>query len=260
MTSAAMTATLLEALRGDRSERPASDPTLAGGLRAWLDDEISTCTATIDFRQPIRLSPRTVACGPLSIVPPTLALARGALVGALVAQRISLGEIHHPMDDALSALEADPSQSGIVEAVHALDPLAFAQLAAEVDAHDTVLGRHLSGIPASWLPRSNVMMSANLAGGRVVLGAMAHLVLGPPAEDVASVCLLTVTTAALDATVTDRLSVLALIETLRAGAAPLRVASLSTGTDERVILNVSDATLIKALTLVAAATTQRTAP
>ena len=247
MDTAVAAKDLVLALRGERTARPRVDPSLAGGLRAWLEDDLALSVGTADPSTPLFLSPRTVVTEEARTDAPPLALARGALVGALVAQRLFLGEVDHPMDDALSALEADPGQRAIVEAVHQLDPDGFARLAAEVAAHDTVLQHSLGAIPSTWLPRSNVRLSVPLVGGRVILGAVANVVLGPPATSVATVCLLDVTTAPLDDLALARLGVLALIEALRSAAPPLRVASLSTATGEVAMLDVDDSVLTEAL-------------
>jgi hypothetical protein len=247
METASSTQSLIAELRGDRDHRPKVDRMLAGGLRAWLEDELADLAGVIDPTAPVILSPRTVFGGRMISVPPVIAIARGALVSALVSQRLIFGHIEHPMDDALSALEADPTQRDLVDAVHSLEPDAFAQLAAEVAAHDAVLARELGSVPSSWLPRSMVRLSASLAGGRFVLSGVADVMVGPPARDVASVCLLDVTTTTPDDLVNARLGVLALIETLRSSAPPLRVASLSTTTGETVIVDVTDTTLTTAL-------------
>ena len=78
---------LVLALRGERAARPRVDPTLAGGLRAWLEDDLALSVADVAPSAPLFLSPRTIIDGASQGSTPTLALARGALVGALVAQR-----------------------------------------------------------------------------------------------------------------------------------------------------------------------------
>ena len=245
------------ALRGQRDHRPNIDPLLAGGLRSWLEDGLSDVARDLDPSTPMLLSPRTIVSGPLVAVPPLIALARSILIGNLVTLRLSLGEVHHPMDDALSALEADHRQTGLVEAIHELDQDRFAQLAAEIEAHDTVLARHLSQLPSAWLPRSNVRISAALAGGRIMVNAVANVALGAPARDIASVCFLDVTTSSLDDNTLRRLGVIGLIETLRSGAPPLRVASLSTGTGDTAIIDVTDEILAQAVADVVAAAQSR---
>jgi hypothetical protein len=255
--SSAIDPTVVLALRGAREQRPRIDPLLAGGLRAWLEDELTALAEALDPEAPLLLTPRSIVGEPVTALAPLRALARGALVSNLVAQRISVGEVRHPMDDALSALEADPGRRELVEAIHALDQDSFAQLSAELAAHDEVLSQQLSGIPSSWLPASNVSMSVSLAGGRLLLHAMVNVVLGAPALDLASRCLLDVTTASLDDRVQRRLAALGLIETLRSGAAPFRVASLSTATGEVAILEVSDEVLAGAVRDVAEAARRR---
>ncbi len=255
--SRALKSDVVLALRGQRSDRPAIDPFLAGGLRSWLEDDLSKCAESLSPETPFVLTPRSTTSQALVAVPTMLALARGALVSVLAAQRIALGEVRHPMDDALSALEADPYQHDVVEAIHALDQDAFAQLAAEVSAHDDVLRRHLSLVPTTWFPRSNVKLTAPLAGGRLLLTARVNVVLGTPSQSVASVCFLDLTTSLLDDQVLRRLGVLSLIETLRSGAPPLRVASLSTATGDVAMLEVTDDVLAEAVTDVVTAAHQR---
>ncbi len=246
---------LLEALRGNREERPLVDRGLAGGLRAWLDDELAVLLSSLEL--PMMLTPRSVTTEGLYPVPGPLVLARAALVGALVTQRTLVGEVTHPMDDALGALESDEPE--LATQIHELDPDAFAQLAAEVAAHDAVLARRLGLIPGTWLPRTNERLSVALCGGDVVLSAQATLVLGPPALEVASVCLLEVTTSVPDEATERRLSVLALLETLRSGAAPLRVASLSTATGETLVVEGTDQVLTAGLRRVVDAVTKKSA-
>jgi hypothetical protein len=254
------TADLLELLRGRRETRPPVDRSLAGGLRAWLEDDLAPLVGARSRSEPLFLTPRSITAEALSTVPPLQVLARSALVSALASSQALGLEVAHPMDDALSALEADPSRHELIEAVHALEPEAFAQLAAEVAAHHATLSVALPPVPASWLPRTNVRLSSPLAGGRLVLGAVASVVLGPPAAERASVCLLEVSTSELDERAGPRLGVLALIETLRAGAAPLRVAALSTSSGRSVVLDVDDELLIEARSQVVTAAGKRVAP
>jgi hypothetical protein len=239
------------ALRGHRQHRPSIDPNLAGGLRAWLEDDLSEIARSLDPSTPLLLSPRSIANGPLIAVPSILGLARAALINCLVSQRLIFHDVTHPMDDALSALEAQPEQAELVEAIHGLDQASFARLSAEVAAHDEVLARHLSRVPTTWLPRTNVRKSISLAGGRIIVNAVASVELGTPSVTTASISLLDITTSNLDAMTPVRLGVIALIETLRSGAAPLRCASLSTATGEIEICDVDDVVLSDAVRHVA---------
>jgi hypothetical protein len=235
------------ALRGHRQHRPSIDPNLAGGLRAWLEDDLSEVARALDPASPLLLSPRSVANGPLIAVPSIIGLARAALVNCLVAQRLIFHDVMHAMDDALSALEAQPEQAELVDAIHGLDQASFARLSAEVAAHDEVLARHLSRVPTTWLPRTNVRKSISLAGGRIIVNAVASVELGTPTVTNASISLLDITTSNLDTATPARLGVIALVETLRSGAPPLRCASLSTATGEIEICDVDDAVLADAV-------------
>ena len=238
---------LLELLRGRRELRPRIDPSLAGGLRAWLEDDLAPLALELDPTMPLLLSPRSVSSRRLRSLPSAATIARSSLLAALVAQQVMLGAVEHPMDDALSALEADPSRAELVEFIHALEPGAFAQLAAELAAHHAILAASLAPIPATWLPRCNLRLAAPLAGGRIVLAGVVSLMVGPPADERASVCLLEVTTAANDEASPRRLAALALLETLRSGAAPLRAASLCTSTGSVELLDVTDGCLAGAV-------------
>jgi hypothetical protein len=254
------TTDLLEMLRGRRELRPRIDPSLAGGLRAWLEDDLFPISSGLDPSSPLFLTPRSVTSSGLMAVPSVETVARSSLLAALVAQHVVLGVVEHPMDDALGALESDPARAELVELVHGLDPPSFAQLAAELTAHHAILAAALLPIPATWLPRCNLRLAAALAGGRIVLGGTVSLMVGPPADQHSSVCLLEVTTAAQDEITCRRLAVLALLETLRSGAAPLRAASLSTSTGDIRLLDVTDDCLTNAVgDVVTAAARERAA-
>ena len=151
---ATRTSPLISALRGARDARPAVDPMLAGGLRAWLEDELAELVEQLDASQPLRLSP-------FSVMEPELASQQlgprnpiGPLVHALVDQQVAFGSISDPLEDALCALEATPRHAELVAQVHDLDPDDFAQLAAELSAHASLLAESLGRIPGTWLPCS----------------------------------------------------------------------------------------------------------
>lgn len=246
-----LTPTILSTLRGSRESRPRLDLTLAGGLRSWLEDDLAPLVSDLSPAAPLRVTPRSVATPPrhLAAVPNLETLARAALVSALLPQLCVFGSIEHPMDDALSALEAEPRRAELVDIIHALDPDAFARLAAEVAAHAALLQRDLGQVPSTWLPRCNVQLGVALAGGRILFSAQPSLLMGPPATDVATLCCLDVTTSDLDDHTTTRLGLLALLETLRSGAAPLRVGALSTLTGATEVLPVTDDVLTTAVTV-----------
>ena len=238
-------------LRGEPSRRPRIDRALAGGLRAWLNDELFEIfgedSSTKIVRSPWSLTHRSA---PHS----TLGIARGALVGALFTQRLLGGDVVHPMDDALCVLEADQSSAPLTHEIHQLDPDRFALLAAEVNAHDAVLAQQLRPVPSTWLPRFGVSACISLHGGQLTLRATTDAMLGPAPHDIASVALLEVTTASHDELIQQELKLRALIETLRAGTQPFAVASLSSATGELALLEVREHDLVEAVHAVVAAT------
>ncbi len=233
---------LLQLLRGERRNRPVIDPNLAGGLRAWLEDGLFE---VLDRGRtaPLILDKATVArCGTSLNRAEGISteLLRGALVAALFRQQVTLGPSATPMVDALAALEADPGSSGLVAAIDALDPVALNQLSTEVNRHGSNLAERWPTIPGGWLPRTAVPLRARLAGGSVVLVGRADLLLGGPATTHASRCLVQVRSSPLHPLHREELHFLALLETLRSGAAPFQIATYSTLSGELEVEPVTD--------------------
>ena len=233
-------------LRGDLSRRPRIDRDLSGGLRAWLNDECFTLFGD-DSLTSISASPWNLTHA--EVPSSALSIARAVLVTVLFTQRVLGGTVSHPMDDALSALEADVTAAPLTHEIHQLDPDRFSLLAAEVTAHYEVLSQHLSCIRSAWLPRFQVRSTLSLHGNQVTLNATTDLMLGPPPRDVASVALFDVTTAAHDEHTVDELRIRALIETLRSGVQPFAVASLSSATGSLELLEIQEADLVDAVRL-----------
>lgn len=234
-------------LRGEPVARPQIDRNLAGGLQAWLNDELYALFGN-DHPTSIRLTPWS------TVHPETksgmFSSARAALVCALFTQRVLGGEINHAMDDALCVLEADPTAKDLVHEIHHLDADRFALLAAEIEAHDFILSQHLRAVPGCWLPRFGVRSSCALHGGLLTLATTTDLMLGAPPLGSASVALLDVTAAAHDESITQQLQVRSLIETLRTSTQPFAVGSLSSATGDCVVLPVQESDLVSAIHLV----------
>ncbi len=244
--SIATTIDAVTLLRGKGHRRPHVDRALCGGLRAWLDDEyfalFGNDTITRISRSPWTL---THGQGPSS----TLSLARSALVMALCTQRLLGATITHPMDDALSVLESDVTQTPLTYEIHHLEPERFSLLAAEVAAHDEVLAQQLRSVPGAWLPRFHLLTSLALHGEQVSLTAMTDVMFGPPPKEIASVALLDITTTTHDDHITNELRIRALLETLRSGVQPFAVASLSSATGSLALLEVQEADLVEGVHL-----------
>lgn len=225
---------LLRALRPDAGRRRPVDPGLAGGLRAWLEDGVAPHVAgrpappgqvTVDRWS--LAGARSPAPGrrQRGSVPPTVATARQAMVGCLFRQLATVGTIGRPFADALAGLRVDDRCAATVRFVSELPRTTRQALRREVEAHAQAMAAGWPALPPGWLPRTTARLWVPLAGGRAVLRATAALVLGPPPRDRASVCLVDVRAGEPRAAHADDRRFLALVETLRSGAPPCRVAT-----------------------------------
>ncbi len=244
---------VLPYLRGDTKRRPRVDPGLAGGLREWLEDGVAEAAAALPPGIPAvvidrrALSARSAihAGGPGSAV--TLQLARGALVGVLFRQFITTGRIDDPIADALAALEIDERNAAIADFLRCLPGPRRAALRREVLEHATMLMSRWQGVERGWFPRTRDRVTIPLAGGRIVLAGTIDLLLGAPSDGQASVCLVDVRSGERRSEHRAELHFHGLLETLRSGAAPFRVATYYTGSGEIDAEDVSDTLLTNAV-------------
>jgi len=260
-------APLLDRLRAPGQPRPAVDPELAGGLREWLEDALadpvgalSGDLADIRVRKDAltqvlvceghfaasRAAPRTV----------TVELARGSLVDALFRQWVTVGEVGEPLTDGLGALSVEGGGDGVVEYVTRLPMQRRRGLAAELAVHVDGIRRDWPVLSPAWLPRTQERVTVPLAGGRVVLSGVVDLALGGPAVDHAAVCLVEVKSGARRVEHRADLHFYALLETLRAGAPPFRVATYYSATGELDVESIGEHVLVGALQRVVTATTR----
>lgn len=236
---------LVERLRGSRGVRPAIDPGLAGGVRAWLEDGIFERFGAGGL-PPMRLTSRDVAPGGAGAGTP--ALLRGAMVAHLVALRVGGAAYGSPLDAASEAMAASGLEGPLLEQVRTLDADELARLRGEVAAHDQVLRGAIGELPGRWSPRCGVRLAVPLCGGRVVCSGRVDLVLGSRGGTHAGTCLVDVTTAPLDVRHETLCRYLALLETLRTGEQPLRVAVLSTAEGSCLVEDVDAGMLADAVT------------
>lgn len=208
---------MLSILRSPVGSRAPVDPGLAGGLRAWLED-----AAVVDGSAP---SPIVVGCrrsdGAASTAPRILQ----ALVAAVFRLTVTSGPPDDPFRAALSAVSVDEDEAGVVESVRAMSRGDRAALRAAVAAQAGSVARQWRPVPPGWLPRTRDRLAAPLAGGRIVLVGRADLVLGAPSEGRASVCLVDVVSGIPSRARVEQRRRLALLETVRSGAPPFRVAT-----------------------------------
>lgn len=238
-------AELIERLRGGRGVRPMVDPNLAGGVRAWLEDGLHERFGA-QWRGTLRLSSSDVA--PAAGASGALPVLRGALVAQLVALHVAGVTIDGAFHVAIEAMRSSGQEDQRLGELARLDEDDLAKLRVEVAAHDQVLRSSLHELPTRWSPRCGVRLGLALAGGRVHCTGRVDLALGARGGSHASTCLVDVTTSPLDVRHETLCRYLALLETLRTGEQPLRVAVLSTAEASCLVEDVDAGLLADAVT------------
>jgi hypothetical protein len=147
------------------------------------------------------------------------------LVHAVFRQLIGRGDVGDPVADALDALRAH-GDDVVVRHVDALPAAARAALSEAVALHAGNLAHLVPRFAPGWMPRTDDRVAIPLAGGRVVLHGTFDLLIGLPQPRTASLCALGLSTSGPWARERRSLHFLALLETLRSGAPPFRLALL----------------------------------
>jgi hypothetical protein len=264
-------AEVLALLRGDASTRPRFDPGLAGGLRAWLEDAAYDVVAARGEHAPrLFLGPRQLlgssdesqefddasGVGGGGGASDRLLLSR--LVHALLRQLVHTGEIHDPLADALDALRAGGDEAD-VRAIELLPEAAQTGLAETLALHARNLGGLVPRFAPGWMPRTNDRVAIPLAGGRIILHGMFDLVVGLPQPRTASLCALGLSTSGPWAAARRSLHYLSLLETLRSGAPPFRLALLESASGRYGVEDVREEHLRAIASHIAAWLAQATA-
>lgn len=226
---------VLALLRGDTASRPRFDPGLAGGLRAWLEDAAyDVVTARGDHAPPLFLGPRQFL-GSQSVRGRDDGVRRdqnnshrqalSRLVHVLLRQLVHTGSIDSPLTDALDALRAYENDED-VNYIEGLSTTSRAALAETLAVHAHNLMGLVPRFAPGWMPRTDDRVAIPLAGGRVVIHGTFDLLVGLPHQQTASLCALGVSSGGSWADERRSLHYLALLETLRSGAPPFRLALL----------------------------------
>jgi hypothetical protein len=224
-------AEVLALLRGDAAARPRFDPGLAGGLRAWLEDAAyDVVAARGEHAAPLLLGPRQLLGSHDEFDGDgggdgggRLVLSR--LVHMLLRQLVHTGEIGDPLADALDALRASGDEDEVRE-IETLPSAARTALAERLALHARNLTELVPRFAPGWMPRTNDRVAIPLAGGRVILHGVFDLVVGLPQPRTASLCALGLSTTGPWASARRSLHYLSLLETLRTGTPPFRLALL----------------------------------
>ncbi len=246
---------LLDRLRGRGAARPPVDPGLAGGLRDWLEDGLADAAA--GSAGPVRVTKETLTGALLCeahlmarwtaprVV--TVALARGSLVDALFRQWVTTGRIDEPWSDALGAVGVGGDVDGIAAFVEALPDDRRRGLAEEIAEHAAGIVARWPVPSPMWLARTQERVVVPLVGGRVVVSGVVDLAFGGPAGETASVCVVEIKSGRRRVEHRGDLHFYALLETLRSGAPPFRIATYYTRTGELDVEAVTDDVLVGAL-------------
>ena len=248
---------ILDQLRGAGTPKPKADPELAGGLREWLEDSLAGGVARLGVRdRALRVNNEVLgrlgtsgtlpsSLGPRDATAEDLALLR--LVRCLFRQWMTTGRIEAPIRDALSAQAASGDPGGAVALVSRMSGEERRAFTDAVSAHASRITATWPALSPAWYPRAHERFTVPLCGGRVMLSGIADLVVGPQATSEASVCIVEIQTGRCTSEDRSALHFLALLETLRAGAAPSRVATYYTGTGELHAEPVDEHLLVSAL-------------
>ena len=113
-----------------------------------------------------------------------------------------------------------------VREIEALPAAARTALAERLALHARNLTELVPRFAPGWMPRTNDRVAIPLAGGRIILHGVFDLVVGLPQPRTASLCALGLSTTGPWASARRSLHYLSLLETLRTGTPPFRLALL----------------------------------
>ena len=239
---------MLGELRGDLARRPLVDATLAGGLREWLEDGVAdTVGPFYDRARPLIVDKRSLsaAFGSAGHRPGlSIPLARGALIDVLFRQLVTTGRVDAPMEDGLAGLRVDGRQAPLLSFIEGLPAPDLAALSQEVADQTRALVDRWPTLARGWLPRTQERITIPLGGGAVVLCGLIDLVVGVPSRGRASTGLVEVKSGRRMPEHRPDVHYYALLETLRSGAPPFRVATYYCATGEIDAEEVTEEVLI----------------
>ena len=187
-------------------------------------DTALSCLVHVVFRHVASIGPSLVAP---SLDPGDVGRRRGAL-----------------LDHALAALSVDPARGDVVALVHSFDDGQRRELAEALHTHVEHLCRLTPQFVPSWLPRTDDRVSIPLAGGRIMLTGVFDLLVGAPVPDTATVCALGVSAGGRWQELRAGLHYLALLETLRTGCPPFRLALIHSGVGRYDVEDVRSSHLV----------------
>ncbi|HUF33857.1 MAG TPA: PD-(D/E)XK nuclease family protein [Acidimicrobiales bacterium] len=233
---------VLDLLRAAGVERPVVDPDLRHRLRDELEGAIAPLAASLD--RPLWVAKaalgRVQACETHHLDEEaadfewSVPAARGTVAHKAIELSLHLRGDPTPLglvDAALDRLGDDPDSS-LASFLLGLDEPARADLRSEVNAMVASFVELWPPLQRAWRPETESRRRVELCGGRVILSGKVDLTLGAPAGVTAGRLVVDLKTGTAHAGHVDDLRFYALLDTLRGGVPPFRVASyyLDSGT------------------------------
>ena len=243
------TTTVLQALRGNRTDRPAPRIGDAAILRAALEDSLYAIVGPQHFFDPLVLRSQDLRTEPLVLAENahSLARVRGILIHHAL-RLLSVGySFNNPYEEVLDAWRCEAGANELLTFIDHLDSEDRAKFATEIAAHTTALRHGLGTFGSSWSLRSTVRVANLLCAGAVALRDTIDLSIDTFGNGANSTVLLDLTPAPLDESSEKALRIHALNQTLRTGVTPLRSAVLSTATGDQVVREVTSDLLTQAV-------------
>jgi hypothetical protein len=236
--------------------RASFDPFLAGDLKARLEAAVAPYVEGLDA--PLRVSKHSLAqvhaCEASYVAERgwdgwNVASAEGAVAHRAVQLSIAMPADTTPLelvDHTLADLAADEASS-LGPFVATLPPLGRGDLRARAANAVATFLECWPPLPASWWPRAELPVRAELLGGRVVLSGKIDLCLGHARGTEARCLFVDLKTGGRYPSHLDDLRFYALIQALRIGVPPFRVASYYLDSATFAAEDVSEETLSIAL-------------
>ena len=226
---------VLDALRAPDRPRPRYDPGLRDAVRGHLEDELGELAALLDRPAVVtkRALGEVLACEAHHVASSTapfewnVALARGIVVHRAIQLGVFRRDDPPPLelvDDALDRLADDPD-AAVADYLLGLPEAERAELRGAASEVVSAFRELWPPLARRWLPRTETPVRAELCRGKLLFTGRVDLSLGAPEGDRAGRVLVDLKSGAASAGHLHDLRFYALLETLRSGVPPLRVAT-----------------------------------
>ena len=227
---------ILSELFSLEASRPTYEPGIADRLRAGLEESLradvegmgtAVVVGKYDLDLIHRCEGRWVASKAREFAW-TINMIRGRVAHTAIEVALLSRDAPHPLDlvdRAVDRLAAGSEQDSVAQFLGGLDPIDMARLKGE--ANNAVAGfvSDWPPIDRAWTPRAEARVRARIFGGRVALGAKYDLAFGRAKGMQARVIIVDFKTGRRRAGDIDDLRYYALVETIKTGVPPFRVAS-----------------------------------